>query len=271
MRLLARLLEPHATVYAHCDLPCGVYNPAQARIEAESVKAISQKYNDSTDPAFQTRALMIKEQRSDLVKQHLWVLWTDYFKPNHFEKYPQLHDLFNRAGLDGNHVQWVWAVNYVDVGGFSAEQFFPGADAVDWVAVDGYNWGASQSWSSWATPSQVFGNMVGRLAQYAKPLSISEVASTTSTTSGTSVAAKSQWVSDFFAYATNTANARMVAWFNADKETDWAVFGGGNGDGTFRYGNTTYRTYAAYKAAVQPLASSSGSGRLLTDSQFAGT
>jgi nickel superoxide dismutase len=97
MRLLARLLEPKATAYAHCDLPCGVYDPAQARIEAESVKAICQKYQDSNDPAFRTRALIIKEQRSELVKHHLWVLWTDYFKPPHFEKYPQLHTLFNEA------------------------------------------------------------------------------------------------------------------------------------------------------------------------------
>jgi nickel superoxide dismutase len=97
MRLLARLLEPKAIAYAHCDLPCGVYDPAQARIEAESVKAICQKYQDSKDPAFQTRALIIKEQRSELVKHHLWVLWTDYFKPPHFEKYPQLHTLFNEA------------------------------------------------------------------------------------------------------------------------------------------------------------------------------
>ena len=94
MRLLARLLEPKATAYAHCDLPCGVYDPAQARIEAESVKAISQKYQDSNDPAFRTRALIIKEQRSELVKHHLWVLWTDYFKPPHLEQYPQLHQLF---------------------------------------------------------------------------------------------------------------------------------------------------------------------------------
>ncbi len=97
MRLLARLLEPTTTAHAHCDLPCGVYDPAQARIEAESVKAIIQKYNDSSDPAYQTRALLIKEQRSDLVKHHLWVLWTDYFKPPHFEKYPQLNQLFNEA------------------------------------------------------------------------------------------------------------------------------------------------------------------------------
>ena len=97
MRLLARLLEPKATAHAHCDLPCGVYDPAQARIEAESVKAICQKYQDNNDPAFRTRALIIKEQRSELVKHHLWVLWTDYFKPPHFEKYPQLHTLFNEA------------------------------------------------------------------------------------------------------------------------------------------------------------------------------
>jgi nickel superoxide dismutase len=97
MRLLPRLAEPKATAYAHCDLPCGVYDPAQARIEAESVKAICQKYADSTDQAFRTRALIIKEQRSELVKYHLWVLWTDYFKPAHFEKYPQLHELFNEA------------------------------------------------------------------------------------------------------------------------------------------------------------------------------
>lgn len=84
-------------VSAHCDLPCGVYDPAQARIEAESVKAICEKYQANTDPEFRTRALIIKEQRAELVKHHLWVLWTDYFKAPHFEKYPQLHQLFNEA------------------------------------------------------------------------------------------------------------------------------------------------------------------------------
>ena len=94
---LARLLEPKTTAYAHCDLPCGVYDPAQARIEAESVKAIAEKYQANSDPEFRTRAVLIKEQRSELVKHHLWVLWTDYFKAPHFEKYPQLNTLFNEA------------------------------------------------------------------------------------------------------------------------------------------------------------------------------
>ncbi|MFC6878611.1 MULTISPECIES: superoxide dismutase, Ni [Actinomadura] len=95
--MLVNLLRPKTTVSAHCDLPCGVYDPAQARIEAESVKAIAEKYAANEDPEFRARAIMIKEQRSELVKHHLWVLWTDYFKPPHFEKYPQLHTLFNEA------------------------------------------------------------------------------------------------------------------------------------------------------------------------------
>ncbi|MBQ1025560.1 superoxide dismutase, Ni [Micromonospora sp. C95] len=94
---LPRILAPRVSASAHCDLPCGVYDPAQARIEAESVKMICEKYQANTDPEFRTRAILIKEQRAELVKHHLWVLWTDYFKPPHFEKYPHLHQLFNEA------------------------------------------------------------------------------------------------------------------------------------------------------------------------------
>ena len=97
MGLLSRVLRPRLEATAHCDLPCGVYDPAQARIEAESVKAIQEKYQGNDDVSFRARAIEIKEERSDLVKHHLWVLWTDYFKPPHFEKYPNLHQLFNEA------------------------------------------------------------------------------------------------------------------------------------------------------------------------------
>ncbi len=108
---IERLIRPAETAYAHCDLPCGVYDPAQARIEAESIKAIQERYQkaDSMKSAAETvedyraRCLNIKEMRADLVKEHLWVLWTDYFKPPHVEKYPQLHQLFwdatKEAGL----------------------------------------------------------------------------------------------------------------------------------------------------------------------------
>lgn len=91
--MLRNFIKP---VYAHCDLPCGVYDPAQARIEAQSVLEIMKKY-EGLDQENQWRATFIKDQRADLVKQHLWVLWTDYFKPEHVTQYPNLHDLFWQA------------------------------------------------------------------------------------------------------------------------------------------------------------------------------
>ena len=91
------MFSPKMTVHAHCDLPCGIYDPAQAKIEAQSVKACMEKYAASSDPDFKARSVAIKEERSNMVKEHLWVLWTDYFKAPHFEAYPQLNTLFNEA------------------------------------------------------------------------------------------------------------------------------------------------------------------------------
>ena len=95
--MLRTFFAPTIEVSAHCDLPCGVYDPAQARIEAESIKGIIAKVADNDDPDFRTRAIIIKEPRAEMVKHHLWVRWTDYFKPPHFEKYPPLHVLVNAA------------------------------------------------------------------------------------------------------------------------------------------------------------------------------
>ena len=98
-------LAPRRIVHAHCDLPCGVYDPAQARIEAESVKACQEKYQGSDDAIFKDRAVAIKEERADLVKHHLWVLWTDYFKPEHLEKHSNLHDLFWNATKEAGNAK----------------------------------------------------------------------------------------------------------------------------------------------------------------------
>ena len=96
-RLLDLLVAPTLDVHAHCDLPCGVYDPGQARFEAESIKNTIAKVAANPDPDFRTRAILIKEERAEAVKRHLCVLWTDYFKQAHFEKYPHLHTLINDA------------------------------------------------------------------------------------------------------------------------------------------------------------------------------
>ena len=92
-----RLIHPRTVAHAHCDLFCGVYDPAQAMIEAKSVLQCANKYHASDDDVFRARAVSIKEERAEMVKHHLSVLWTDFFKPHHLETFPQLHDLFWKA------------------------------------------------------------------------------------------------------------------------------------------------------------------------------
>ena len=100
-RLLTALdrVAPAPAVSAHCDGPCGVYDPASARIAAESVVAMTKKILDldmSTGiEAHNTfsRFVAIKEEQAELTKHELSILWHDYFKPNHLEAAPDLHDI----------------------------------------------------------------------------------------------------------------------------------------------------------------------------------
>lgn len=94
---------------AHCDAPCGVYDPASARIAAEAVLSMTRKILDLKAPDSGdakaivnyhntlTRYIMVKEEQSRVAKDELLILWTDYFKPAHLEKYPNLHDTFWKA------------------------------------------------------------------------------------------------------------------------------------------------------------------------------
>jgi len=95
--MLDKLFASATPAHAHCDLYCGVYDPAQAKIEALSVVKSAQKYQDSDDEVFRARALLIKEERAEICKHHLMVLWADFFAPAHFEEFPQLHELFWKA------------------------------------------------------------------------------------------------------------------------------------------------------------------------------
>ena len=91
------LFKPSRVAHAHCDLYCGVYDPAQAKIEALSVLRIAEKYHGSDDDAFRARCISLKEERAEDVKHHLMVLWADFFTADHRTQFPQLDDLFWRA------------------------------------------------------------------------------------------------------------------------------------------------------------------------------
>ncbi len=102
-----RVRAPEAA--AHCDGPCGVYDPASARIAAEAVVSMTKKINalEAPSPSDQaawvaynntlSRFISIKEEQAHLCKSELLILWTDYFKPAHLEAHPDLHTTFWNA------------------------------------------------------------------------------------------------------------------------------------------------------------------------------
>jgi len=95
--------------HAHCDGPCGVYDPSTARINAEAVLSMTKKLIALQMPtSFNQRAILtyqntlsryvaIKEEQAQKCKDELLILWTDYFKPIHLEQQPELHDKFWKA------------------------------------------------------------------------------------------------------------------------------------------------------------------------------
>ena len=105
MLTLRSILHPTRHVHAHCDIPCGVYDPEQARIEAESCYRIIEKYHASDDEVFRQRCVAVKEARAEETKHHIDVLWHDYFKPEHLDKVPNLHDLFWQASKQVSKVK----------------------------------------------------------------------------------------------------------------------------------------------------------------------
>ena len=102
-------MENRTTIqaFAHCDGPCGVYDPASARVAAEAVQsmtkkmiALSESGADCSTASYintMSRYAAIKEEESQKCKHELLVLWTDFFKPQHLEANPDLHTTFWQA------------------------------------------------------------------------------------------------------------------------------------------------------------------------------
>ncbi len=97
---------PPRPVHAHCDIPCGIYDPYQAQVAAHTVIRMVNLLNEinvsSSEPDFDERKRVIsrvarltsvKEEHAEMVKREVRILWGDYFKPEHAEKFPNLHQL----------------------------------------------------------------------------------------------------------------------------------------------------------------------------------
>ena len=102
LRLVDRVSPPE-TVSAHCDIPCGIYDPHQAQIAALTVLRMNQLMDqgnvgdDKGGSQSFVRYVHVKEEHAEIVKKEIDILWHDYFKPEHLEKYPDLHETFWNA------------------------------------------------------------------------------------------------------------------------------------------------------------------------------
>ena len=110
MASIRQLLAPRLTAAAHCDIPCGIYDPTAAKTAADTVAKMVEKIEGfakeitSAQGAAEitarnnfVRAVHVKEEHAQICKQELLILWTDYFKPEHLAKHPDLHDTFWKA------------------------------------------------------------------------------------------------------------------------------------------------------------------------------
>lgn len=91
-------IAPRHALHAHCDIPCGIYDPSIVEYGARSVARMVELMNQNLgdDPTQRNqfiRMVEVKEKYAESVKHEVRVIWGDYFKPEHVAKYPQLHDL----------------------------------------------------------------------------------------------------------------------------------------------------------------------------------
>lgn len=94
--ILSKFL-PSETAYAHCDIPCGIYDPNQAQLAAHTVLRMTQLLAEHTEMHDVARIVHVKEKHGDLVEESLGTLENDYFKEEHFEKFPELKGLIADA------------------------------------------------------------------------------------------------------------------------------------------------------------------------------
>jgi len=150
-----------------------------------------------------------------------WYPWAERVNGNRLGEYVaayrHIHNLVASTGA--NNVTWVWNPNVEYPGSQSLTGLYPGHNYVDVIGVNGYNFGTSQSWSSWQNPSQLFGSTLSKVRGLApgKPLMIGETSS--SETGGN----KATWISDLFSWLNTQSDVQAVVWFNLNKETDWRI------------------------------------------------
>jgi hypothetical protein len=150
-----------------------------------------------------------------------WYPWSEQVNGNgsgdYVAAWQHVHGVVTAAGA--TNVAWVWNPNVPYWGSVPLAGLYPGAAYVDAVALDGYNWGTSAPWSSWVSPSQLFGDGLSQLRTLAPGKQIL-IAETSSAEQGGN---KADWITSLFSYLASQPDITAVTWFHYNKETDWRI------------------------------------------------
>lgn len=138
---------------------------------------------------------------------------------SYINAYRRVVDIFRRN--NASNVKFIYNINCENIGKNSSFMgAYPGDNYVDYVSIDGYNWGTTQSYTSWKSFDNIFKNSYAALTSATtKPVIIAEYASTE--IGGN----KATWITDAFNQMNSSSYSRLIAavWFNENKETDWRV------------------------------------------------
>ncbi len=152
---------------------------------------------------------------------------------SYIQAWQHIVTIFRQVGA--TNAKFIWSINSNNVGaGASLTGAYPGDNYVDYVGIDGYNWGTTQSWSTWQTFDQIYSSPYQALTQLThKPVLITEWASAELGGS------KAAWITDAFQQIASSKYSQIVGenWFNMNKETDWRV-------------NSSSTALAAFQAAI---------------------
>jgi hypothetical protein len=230
------------------DVGDGCPVAAVARGDADAlVDAWAAALADWVDPPGGRRELLLRPAHE---MNGWWYPWSagEGVAPGTYRRmWRRLHDAVAAAGAD-DRVRWLWCPNAESAPTVDPLSYYPGDDHVDWVGVDGYNFGDARAWSAWRDPGATFRPAVDRLRTLDPPLAVPEVGCSSVRGDGRDPAAKAAWVEaafDRFA----AWDVRLVCWFDANKETDWAVLARGDAAPPHRTRVTLAgRSYVCYPA-----------------------
>jgi mannan endo-1,4-beta-mannosidase len=203
-----------------------------------------------------------------------WYSW-EGDPPAYRQMWRRVHDKIMGTSLTRSHVQFIWSPNNYGNGNYTADEYYPGDRYVDWLGIDGYNFGDTESWSNWTGPEATYQHMldINRSINPSKPICIPEFASTSYINGHYDVHRKAVWIDKVYDYFRNH-NIKMACWFNIQKETDWPVFGGVRGQGTFTDNDgDTYYIYGGYQNTMQEsdiLHADKSNPRVLNNNEFQG-